>query len=423
MKKTLKIFNYIIFFAFIGSIITVVSLTVVDNYIYSLSQTSAVASSVSDSNEKNTIKSQKSISIDSEAKYLQFSYNNKYYAFLKDKCVHINTLKDGAEYSVIEEDEEICYFNLLYDKNLIIYITAEPRENNVTRLVINTYDIESKRKVVYNKFNITNFSQVKDMNMSPIINIIYINIETKSMTYTNNTIYKIDLFNSMYQVRSGRIYDKMIMLQTKDNVYYEDINSNIYYSAGQVNLFKNKVELIGIDSDDNVYFIQKDTKSIVYKVKNGKIIDTIRLSDSDVVTTYTNNVGTYIVYPTYVINVAASNPYKRIARLTNYVEFLAIKSNTMYLKTKDNKLISTSILEDDDSNEENEKITNVIEDDEITTTTNTKSTVNSTSKNNNTTNESISTKTNKDKKENLDSNKNKTNNSTSKDTNSLENPS
>ncbi len=387
MKKAIKIFGYLFLFAIIGTIITIVSLTVVDNYIYSLNQTSAVDSILSsNSNEGSSIKSVSSISLENNIKYLQFSYNNKYYAFLKDKKVYINNTKDGSEHSVISEDEEICYFNLLYDKNLIIYITAEPRKNNITRLVINTYDIESGRKIEYNKFNITNFSSIKDMNMSPIINIIYINIETKTLTTTNNTIYSIDLFNSMYQVRSGRIYDRMIMLQTKDRVYYEDTNSNIYSSGGNVPLFKNKVELIGIDSDDNIYFIQKDTKSVVYKVKNNKIVDTIKLSDSDVVKTYTNNVGTYIVYPTYVINVAAKDPYKRIARLTSYVEFLAIKDNVMYLKTVDNKLISTKILESEEA-ESTGEVNSVTQQND--------NTKNGGTTNNNTTNKNTNNNTNK----------------------------
>ena len=325
MKKFAKIMGYLLLFSLIGSITTVVALTVVDDYIFSLNQTSAIESNASNIiNEAHSIRAKTVIDLDDNIENLQFSYNNKYFAYLKNNNVFIKNVKDGSDYSIIDEEQDICYFNLLYDKNLLIYITAEKRSGNVTRLVINTYDIDSKRKVEYNKFNITNFSRVKDMNMSPIINIIYINIETKTLTSTNNTIYQIDLFNSLYVVRSGKIYDRMIMLQTLNKVYYEDQNSNIYSSKGTLNIFKNKVELIGIDTDDNIYFLQKDdTRAIVYKVKNDKIVDTIELSDSDIVKTYTNNIGTYIVYPTYVINVAAKDPYERIARLTSYVEFLA----------------------------------------------------------------------------------------------------
>lgn len=344
MKKVLM---YIALFFAIGTILTVVGLTVLDNFIYSLSQSSSVAELNSTGNGKNELKASNKLKIEDGATSVQYSFNNKYYSYLKDGKVHINTVSDGKSYATIEETKNICYYNLLYDKNLIVYITEETVNNTSTRLVINTYDIASKRKIQYNKFNVANFSSVKDMNMSPIINIIYINIETKTGTKMNNTIYRVDLFNSMSQVKSGTIFEKMIMLQHKDRVYYEDTKSNIYSSAGTLGLFKTKVEMIGIDEEDNLYFLTKDTKSTVYKVSNNKIIDTIKLSDTNVVKTYTNNFGTYLIYPTYVINVAAEDPYRRIGRLSEYVEFEAIKDDTMYLRTKDNILVTTKVLVDE----------------------------------------------------------------------------
>ena len=349
-----KIFIYILLFAAVGTIVTFVGLTLVDDFIYSLSQTSAIVTTPVASSGDSEFKEDTKLKIEDGAQYVQYSFNNKYYSYLKDSKVYINNVSDGKQYSVIEEEDPICYYNLLYDKNLIIYITAKQTTTTRTKLVINTYDIESQRKVEYNSFNVNNFSCVKDMNMSPIINIIYINIETKTLTSTNNTIYRVDLFNSMSQVRSGTIFEKMIMLQHKDRVYYEDTKSNIYTTGGRLSLFKTKVELIGIDLDDNLYFMDKDTKSIVYKVNNNKIVDTIKLSDTDVVKTYTNNIGTYIVYPTYVIEVSGNDPYRRIARLSKYVEFEAIKDDTMYLRTSDNTLVTTKVLTDDsEENEEN----------------------------------------------------------------------
>ena len=112
--------------------------------------------------------------------------------------------------------------------------------------------------------------------------------------------------------------------------------------------------MIGIDYDDNMYFLTTDNK-IVYKVNNNKIIDTIELSDTDVVTTYTNNVGTYIIYPTYVINVSAKDPYRRISRMSEYVRFEAIKGDTMYLRTSDNSLVTTKILVEEITEEEEQE--------------------------------------------------------------------
>lgn len=353
-----KVLTYLIVFIAIGTIITVVSLSFVDNFLYSMSQSNTFIPQEDKKSDEDSVMEVSKIKIDEGATNLQYSFNNKYYTYLKDSKVYINKVSDGENFSVIEEEEKICYYNLLYDKNLIIYITAEQTSKTNTKLVINTYDIESKRKSKYNNFNVTNFSCIKDMNMSPIINIIYINIETKNDVRTNNTIYRVDLFNSMSQVKSGTIFEKMIMLQHRDRVYYEDTNNNIYSGSTKLNVFKTDVKMIGIDADDNVYFLTDDNNT-VYKLKDNKIKDTIKLTDSDIVTTYTNNISTYIVYPTYVIDVSAKDPLKRISRMSEYVKFEAIKDDTMYLRTSDNNLVTTKILmedtediEDDDENEE-----------------------------------------------------------------------
>ncbi len=337
-----KILLYILIFLAIGTLIAVVALSVVDNFIYSLGQSSAIDTAQSQSGTSKLQNGQK-VTLPSDIEEIQYSFDNKYYTFLKDGKIYINSLSDGKNVEVIEEEESICYYNLLYDKNLIMYFTEEDLGTS-SKLLLKTYELSSKKKSEYNKFTVNNFSKIKDMNMSPIINIIYINVETKTKSTTNNVLYRIDLFNSMSQVKSGVIIDKLIMLQHKDRIYYEDSKSNVYYSGGVLNLFKSSVEMIGLDYDDNLYFIDKKYTTI-YKVNSNKVVDTIKLSDSDLVTTYSNNYGVYLVYPTYVINVSGEDPYKRIGKYSKYVKFEAIKDNIMYLRTSNNILIKTELLE------------------------------------------------------------------------------
>lgn len=336
MKNVLK---YLLVFTIISTIITYFGLATLDNYIYKVGQSSYVETNKG----SNSTKVMEKIKLEDGIEDLQFAYNNKYYTYLKDSKVYINYAENGKNYSVIEDENEICYFKLLYDKNLIVYITKDDYSNTRTQLDIKTYDIETKRQNEYNTFYVNYFSRVKDMNMSPLINIIYINIETKSTYYTNNIIYRVDLFNSMSQVKTNLIVNNMIMLQKRDRIYYEDDEYNIYLSASYWSMFKMDVEMIGIDQNDYLYFIDKDTHSTVYIVSGYNIIDTIKLNDTNVVKTYTNNIGVYLVYPTYVINVAADNPYERIGRVSEYVEFEAIKGDIMYLRTKDNILVTTKI--------------------------------------------------------------------------------
>ncbi len=339
-----KILIYISIFFAVGTIFTATGLMIIDNFIYQLSQSSVIVSAQTN-NSQSEIKSTNKIILPEQIDDLEYSYNNKYYVYLKDSKIYINSIEDGKNIDIIEEEKPICYSKLLYDKNLILYFTQE-KSKNTSKLVLNTYEIDTKRKSKYNSVNIYNFSKIKDMNMSPIINIIYFNVETKNGSSTGNMIYRIDLFNNISLVKSGKIYSSMIMLQHKDVVYYEDENSNIYYGSSKLSIFKEKVNMIGIDYDDNLYFINQDDKDIVYKVKNNKIIDKIELSDTDLVKTYMNNYGVYLVYPTYVINVAdEEGPYKRIAKLSKYVSFEAIKDDTVYLRTTDDLLITTKVIE------------------------------------------------------------------------------
>ncbi|MEG1989559.1 MAG: hypothetical protein RR136_01000 [Clostridia bacterium] len=337
MKKFLK---YITVFVFIGIVITVSILAFANNFIYSLSNSSSIYAE--NNNLKNTDK-EKTIKIEDDAMFQQYSFNNKYYSYLKDGKIIIKNIEKGEIYDTIEEDEKICFYNLLYDKNLILYFT-ENKIGNSSKLVLKTYDISSKNKAEFNKFTINNFSKIKQIEFSPIINIIYLNIETKSGLKENNIVYRIDLFNSKSTVVSGKIISNLTMLKHKDRLYYEDDNNKIYYAGSRLNIFGEDVHLIGTDLDDNIYFISAKNKNKIYKVQNNKIIEKIELTDTDVINWYSDNTNVYLIYPTYILNISSKSPYKRLAKLSEFVAFETIKENTLYLRTKDNLIVSTKLL-------------------------------------------------------------------------------
>lgn len=328
-KKKLFI-NLAIYWA-IGTIVTVVALYLVERYVISLS-----GADVNENKKENKEKGVKTINISKNAKDIQYSYDNKYYTYLFDSKVYIGSIESGEIIDTIEESNPICYFDLLYDKNLILYFTKTDNGTSAT-LKLTTYDIGTKRKIEYNTFTVKNFSRIKNMDMSPVINMIYINVEQKTGNSTNNIIYKINLFNTMSQIKSGLIVDRMIMLQQTDRVYYEDSNSNIYYSNSKLGIFKEKVNMIGIDTEDILYFISQDN-SKVYKVKNNKITDTIELKDKDVKSTYYNNERVFVIYSDYVIEVSSDKPLESVGKIPNNVSFEAIKSDKMYVRVDDDTI-------------------------------------------------------------------------------------
>lgn len=350
MKKFIvKLFVCIV----VGTLITFGALKFVDSYLYKITQSSYLEADTYRTSGEVELKSEDIITVPDNATQLQFSYNNKYYAYLEDGNIHINTIEDKQEYTVITEDNPICYYYMLYDKNLIMYF-IEDTTGSYTTLTLKTYEIATQRTTDYNDIDVTNFSRIKDITMSPLVNIIYINVETKTAISTNNIVYKIDLFNSMSQVRSGTIINKIRMLQHVDRLYYEDTKGGVYTSGASVNYLFGyaDVELIGINSnlessDDNekLYYLDTETNDKVYVVSGSRLIDTIYLSDSDLVTTYNEYGNVYLIYPTYILNITGKNPYKRIAKLSKYVTFEAIKGDTVYLRTSNNKVITTKLLD------------------------------------------------------------------------------
>lgn len=366
-KKKLFI-NLAIYWA-IGTIVTVVALYLVERYVISLS-----GADVNENKKENKEKGVKTINISKNAKDIQYSYDNKYYTYLFDSKVYIGSIESGEIIDTIEESNPICYFDLLYDKNLILYFTKTDNGTSAT-LKLTTYDIGTKRKIEYNTFTVKNFSRIKNMDMSPVINMIYINVEQKTGNSTNNIIYKINLFNTMSQIKSGLIVDRMIMLQQTDRVYYEDSNSNIYYSNSKLGIFKEKVNMIGIDTEDILYFISQDN-SKVYKVKNNKITDTIELKDKDVKSTYYNNERVFVIYSDYVIEVSSDKPLESIGKIPNNVSFEAIKSDKMYVRVDDDTIKQITLdLKDIEYDSQD-----IVDGQEKTTNNTTKNTTNNTKK-------------------------------------------
>lgn len=336
----------------VGTLITVGLLKFVDSYLYKITQSSYLEVDTYRTSGEVELKSEDIITVPEDATQLQFSYNNKYYAYLENGSIHINTTEDKSEYTVVAEDNPICYYYMLYDKNLIMYFVQDTT-GSYTTLTLRTFEIATKRKTDYNDIDVTNFSRVKDITVSPLVNIIYINVETKSAISTNNIVYKIDLFNSMSRVRSGNIISKIRMLQHRDRLYYGDTKGGVYTAGAAVNYLFGyaDVELIGINSNlestndnEKLYFLDTETNDKVYVVSGSKLIDTIYLSDKDIVTTYNEYGDVYLVYPTYILNITGKNPYKRIAKLSKYVKFEAIKGDTVYLRTSNNKIITTTLL-------------------------------------------------------------------------------
>ena len=100
----------------VGTLITFGTLKLVDGYLYKITQSSYLEVDTYRTSGEVELKSEDIITIPENATQLQFSYNNKYYAYLEDGSLHINTIEDIKEY--IENHFNPDYFVQSYDKQL-----------------------------------------------------------------------------------------------------------------------------------------------------------------------------------------------------------------------------------------------------------------------------------------------------------------
>ena len=329
----------IIIMIIIASFICILLFYNLDKFIYNLEHSDPLVSPITGLQKESDIES--GILIDSSMDSVQYSYNNKYYTFLKDGRIYIYERATNKETAMIAAAHEICYYNLLYDKNLIVYITKEAGAYS-TDLQIWTYEFSSKKTSEYNEFSVSGFNKIKDMEYSPIVNIIYLNVERTVSGSLDNVVYRIDLFNNMSRYASNMIINKMVMLKQRDGLYFQEDDGTMYYRGYPIRVFNTGVDLIGLDLDDNVFFINED-RTKVYIVSGTTITNTIEITDTNVIGWYSDNTNVYLIYPDYVVCISSKTPLEKLARMSQYMTFQAIKGDTMYLKTNDGRVITTKL--------------------------------------------------------------------------------
>ena len=336
IKKLLPIF---LLFIVIGIVITCSILIIINDVINKVNNSSAINSiSVSKVNYEYDInESLNVININSNSNHHKISYDNKYIVYLKDnylEIMNIDNSENNIIYEEVKSENEIIYFTLDDRSNNVIYVTKY--EDNMFN--INVYNIDDKSSKEYNKIRIDNFSKVKQLVPNLRENVIYINFETKTLTSINNLLYKIEL--NSFKMITDKLIDNMTLVNEKDIYYIDNIN-NIYLNDNKLALSEDIIEIIGVDKENNIYFL---TNSKVYKVKNDIITETIMLTDSDLVSYYNNDGKVYLIYPTYIIEITSKNKYERIYKLTNDVSFISIINDTIYLKSKNGNIMWKKIV-------------------------------------------------------------------------------
>ncbi len=126
------------------------------------------------------------------------------------------------------------------------------------------------------------------------------------------------------------------------DLYYQNEEGILFCNSQKVNGFENeKVNLLGRDSNDNIYVQPLAQKGMVYVVSGSKIIKTIRLDDTGFLKLQYGRTGIYAVYDSYIRNLT-DNTNRKILYDSNY-SFLDLVNDRIYLKDKNNDIVSSKV--------------------------------------------------------------------------------
>ena len=346
-KKDYKKYIIIIMiFILIGLIITTTILIIINDIIDKVNNSSAIIStSVSKTNYEYDInESLKVLKIPSSSSNHHITYDNKYSVYFKDNDIQIMDISNNDnKYTNISDKNEIIYFDLAYKSNKVIYLTKESNSFG-NEIILKIYDIPSKTIKEYNKLIIDNFSNILNLEFNLDKGYVYINIENKTLTSINNIMYKLNLNDLRNEIISEKLINKILLLKNSNDIYYSDIENNIYDKNNDiVDIFNVKVEIIGSDKDDNIYYLDKTNNSKIFKVNNNIVIEEIMLTDSDLTSYYSDKNKVYLIYPTYVMDISSNNKYERIFKLSSDLSFISIINNIIYLKSNNGNILFKEI--------------------------------------------------------------------------------
>ncbi|MDP4180341.1 MAG: hypothetical protein Q8942_04520 [Bacillota bacterium] len=345
--KTIKIIKRIYKWIILSILIQVLVLAYL-NFNYLLKEHDIKATSY-DIKENAPIKEDSSMKIPSEASSLSVSFDGNYAAYLLEGKVCLYDLKNKEEKtSVTDSNGDINYFKWLPDRNIIIYSVNSFGKNSETeKILISTKDIETDNNHSYPVISgLSKSSEVTDIELSPLTNMVYVKIKTSS---SKSRIYKFDImYQSNFVINVGNSAT-IKEANLSDKLFYEDSENRIQIWDGKRSSrtrlsYKNKVALIGLDSEDTVYFGETNSDGKLTKILYGKYDNTdhsenkweeIQLKSSydkkDIVITENGNIYSIDTEKNVATNLKNNSEVKYEG------EFIGISDNYIAY-SKDNKL-------------------------------------------------------------------------------------
>ncbi|HEY9060173.1 MAG TPA: hypothetical protein VIO64_06680 [Pseudobacteroides sp.] len=264
MKILKRVYKWIIL-----SVVLQIAVLAYFNYDYLLKEHEIKATSyeVSDEVQENE---KKSVKIEDGTSLHKVSYDGNHAAWLLSGKIHVYDLKNKKSEDIIEgSNGDINYYKWLPDRNIIIYSVS----NAAGKINVLTKDIETGTIHDYPVISgLAKNSEVKDIELSPLTNVVYVKVQTSS---TRARIYKYDIMDNLSYIM---IFDSSSTIKEanlSDKLFYDEGNGRIMVWDGKRKSksrisTEDKVFLIGVDAEDNLYVGNKDSGGKITKLLYSK---------------------------------------------------------------------------------------------------------------------------------------------------------
>lgn len=210
--------------------------------------------------------------IPASARDIKVSYDGTHAAYINGGELVVVDVRKKKEVNRLSKDGYgISFYKWLSDRNRAVIIYKGSQLGGIT-FSIHSYDADSSKENEYEDISdMPENSEIADIQLSPLTNIIYFNIRINEK---NTRLYRMNIMEHI-----KRVYPKvtnikrMFECNLKDLLLYEDSARNIVYvqdgSESWSIPIRKKLALLGVDGEDRVYLGEMENGEIkaVYKGK------------------------------------------------------------------------------------------------------------------------------------------------------------
>jgi hypothetical protein len=274
----MKALKRIIVWVILSIVMQIAVLYYVDKYLFASEGVNSTISTKKVEREKEK-KKDVNIFVPEEAKQIALSYDGSYLSYYKDDELKLVDAYTGEESTIELEDKlSVSFYKWAPDRNIIL-IAAKKEYNNSAKYLFYSYDAERKLKEKLETkeqdetaFVTTKSSSIEDLQLSPLTNMIYVKA---TLDGGRSNIQSINIMKRISKVNTQSYFIGDIrIIPNDDRIAYEDFTKNRVYVTGKSKAISiedaDKLSLIGVDDNDNIYVgeLESDSSSGTLKVKN-----------------------------------------------------------------------------------------------------------------------------------------------------------